>query len=157
MMTARDLLSPPNLMSLARIVLAPLILYLLYLDTPAATAMAGVTIIIAGITDGLDGYLARRMNKLHVLKNERTHQLMRVTEVKRILDPEEKVQLRPGFVARVEHGSTLAQLPGFRREVIVLPGENGSARILKVGEQVPVQIDAYYPGKDRFVVKVADL
>ena len=54
----------PNLLSLSRVVLAPVIWYLLWLDTTTATVLAGLTIIVAGVTDGLDGYLARRMNQV---------------------------------------------------------------------------------------------
>jgi cardiolipin synthase len=59
-----ELFQIPNLMSLARVFLAPLIWYFLWLDTNTATALAALTIIVAGITDGLDGYLARRMNRV---------------------------------------------------------------------------------------------
>jgi len=50
----------PNLLSLSRVPLGCAVGYCLHLDTPAATAAAGLLVIVTGITDGLDGYLARR-------------------------------------------------------------------------------------------------
>lgn len=63
-MNSRELLQLPNLVSLSRIVIAPVIGYFLWRDTPDATIVAALLVILAGITDGLDGYLARRMNRV---------------------------------------------------------------------------------------------
>ena len=60
-MDYRNLGRLPNLLSLSRVVLAPVIWYFLRLDTPGATATAAGLVILAGVTDGLDGYLARKM------------------------------------------------------------------------------------------------
>ncbi len=60
-MSFRELIQLPNLFSLSRVVLAPLIGYILWKDQPGATMVAALLIILAGVTDGLDGYLARRM------------------------------------------------------------------------------------------------
>jgi len=60
----KDLLQLPNLVSLLRIFLTPVIGYYLWLNDSRATLICVVLIVIAGITDGLDGYLARRMNKI---------------------------------------------------------------------------------------------
>lgn len=51
----------PNLLSLSRIAMTPVIGYFLWLDTPQATAVCVALLFVAGITDGLDGLLARRM------------------------------------------------------------------------------------------------
>lgn len=52
----------PNLLSLSRIGLAPLIGYFLSQDDPRSTVICLTLLLLAAATDGLDGYLARRMN-----------------------------------------------------------------------------------------------
>jgi CDP-diacylglycerol--glycerol-3-phosphate 3-phosphatidyltransferase len=61
---SREILELPNLLSLTRVGLAPVIGYYLWRDDPTSTVIAALLIIAAGITDGLDGYLARRMNRV---------------------------------------------------------------------------------------------
>ncbi len=63
-MPARELLEIPNLVSLSRIVLAPIIGYLLWLEGDHTPLLVVILMAVAGITDGLDGYLARRMGKV---------------------------------------------------------------------------------------------
>jgi cardiolipin synthase len=67
MSTVRELLLPPNLLSLSRVLLAPIAGYFLWRDTLTATIIAAVLLIVAGITDGLDGYLARRWHEVSKL------------------------------------------------------------------------------------------
>lgn len=52
----------PNLISLFRVLIAPVIGYYLYLDNLEATIIAVILMFIAGISDALDGYAARKMN-----------------------------------------------------------------------------------------------
>ena len=54
----------PNRVSFLRILLIPIILYLISVDTDQERYRfaASILFIIAGITDGLDGYLARKMS-----------------------------------------------------------------------------------------------
>jgi cardiolipin synthase (CMP-forming) len=52
----------PNLLSLSRILTAPVIAYFLWRMEFSAMWIALGLIILAAITDGLDGYVARRMN-----------------------------------------------------------------------------------------------
>ena len=61
-MNCRELLLPPNLLSLSRIAMTPVIGYFLWKDDPTSTLICVLILILAGITDGLDGFLARRMN-----------------------------------------------------------------------------------------------
>ena len=56
----REWLMLPNLLSLSRIPLGCAVGYCLYVDTPAATIVAALLTVTTGITDALDGYLARR-------------------------------------------------------------------------------------------------
>lgn len=58
----RDIWLPPNLVSLSRILITPLVgYYLAEDDAYSATVCVGL-LLAAALTDGLDGYLARRLN-----------------------------------------------------------------------------------------------
>ena len=63
-MTFRELFRPPNLLSLSRVVLAPLTGYFLWRPENWAVGAAIGLVIIVAITDGLDGYLARRSRQV---------------------------------------------------------------------------------------------
>lgn len=52
-----------NLMSLLRIILTPFIGYFLWVNNDQATLIIVVLLIIAGASDYLDGYLARKLNR----------------------------------------------------------------------------------------------
>jgi cardiolipin synthase len=58
------LTSLPNLLTLSRIGLIPVLLLLLYLNEPWARWTALVLFTLAGITDWLDGYLARNRGQV---------------------------------------------------------------------------------------------
>jgi cardiolipin synthase (CMP-forming) len=60
----RDLLEIPNLFSLLRILLTPIIGYFLWMGGNRGILISALLIIAAGITDFLDGFLARRLNKI---------------------------------------------------------------------------------------------
>lgn len=66
----KDALAPPNVVTIARLALVPVVIALL-LSGHRAAAVVVLALSVAG--DGLDGYLARRS--------------MRVTELGKILDP----------------------------------------------------------------------
>lgn len=59
-----DIFLLPNLMSLARVGLAPVIGYCLWRDNLAATLTACVLMLLAGLTDALDGWLARKRGQV---------------------------------------------------------------------------------------------
>jgi len=63
----RELFQPSNLMSLSRIPLGFLVVFYLWRGDPTSTVIAVLLLILAGITDGLDGYLARRSGKVTAL------------------------------------------------------------------------------------------
>lgn len=56
------MLNLPNLLSLLRVLLIPVLVILYFVPSPNATIWATIIFVLAGITDWLDGYLARRMN-----------------------------------------------------------------------------------------------
>lgn len=53
----------PNTLTLIRIVAIPLIVVVFYLPVPWARPAAGLLFALAGVTDWLDGYLARRLGQ----------------------------------------------------------------------------------------------
>lgn len=63
----KELLQLPNLLSLSRILLTPIIGYYLALGDKRSTIICVILLMVAGLTDGFDGYLARKMNKISKL------------------------------------------------------------------------------------------
>jgi CDP-diacylglycerol--glycerol-3-phosphate 3-phosphatidyltransferase/cardiolipin synthase len=57
----------PNLLTWLRIVLIPVVVGLFFLPYDWADVAAGLLFAAAGITDSLDGYIARRMNQVSPL------------------------------------------------------------------------------------------
>lgn len=62
-----DAVNLPNLLTMLRIVLIPVALWLIADGTPRACFWAGVVYTISAFTDFLDGWLARRMGLISVL------------------------------------------------------------------------------------------
>src|SRR5258708_40058071 len=62
-----DAFNVPNLLTMARIAVIPLVLMLLGRGSPKDCVWAALVYSAAAITDLLDGYLARRMNVVSVL------------------------------------------------------------------------------------------
>jgi CDP-diacylglycerol---glycerol-3-phosphate 3-phosphatidyltransferase len=62
-----DALNLPNLLTMGRIAMIPLVLWLLGSGRPKDCALAAIVYSLAAITDALDGYLARRMGIVSVL------------------------------------------------------------------------------------------
>lgn len=60
-MALPEILALPNLISLYRIAIVPVVWYFLSLDGNQSAAIATVLVLSAGVSDGLDGYLARLM------------------------------------------------------------------------------------------------
>ena len=56
-------LNVPNVVTASRVVMAAIIGYLLYLNEPATIGVAGILLIVAALTDTLDGIVARRLKK----------------------------------------------------------------------------------------------
>jgi len=52
-------LNAPNIISLSRIGMAPILIYLLMYTGPTASALAGAVFLVATLSDFVDGYLAR--------------------------------------------------------------------------------------------------
>ncbi|MDH3937247.1 MAG: CDP-alcohol phosphatidyltransferase family protein [candidate division Zixibacteria bacterium] len=56
--------SLPNLISLSRVAMIPLVGYYLSRDDTTSMLISALFVILAGVSDGLDGYLARRLGKI---------------------------------------------------------------------------------------------
>jgi len=63
----QDALNLPNLLTMGRVAIIPLVLWLLDQGTPKSCALAAMVYAAAAITDLLDGYLARKLNVVSVL------------------------------------------------------------------------------------------
>jgi cardiolipin synthase len=61
------LMSLPNLLTLSRILSIPLLVALIYIDTTLFRWLALGGFVLAGVTDYLDGYLARHRNEISPL------------------------------------------------------------------------------------------
>ena len=85
---ARDLLNPANLITVARIALAPVFLWALFVYYPAGELVSWYLVgafVLISATDGLDGAIARRRNI--------------VTKLGKILDPiADKVLIGGSFI-----------------------------------------------------------
>ena len=58
----RSLWTLPNRLSIVRILFIPVIVYLISTQEDKLIFLSAVLFIVAGITDGLDGYIARKMS-----------------------------------------------------------------------------------------------
>jgi len=56
-------LNVPNVVTASRVLMAAVIGYLLYLARPETIGVAGILLIVAALTDTLDGILARRLGQ----------------------------------------------------------------------------------------------
>lgn len=54
----------PNILTISRILVIPLIVLLFFFNSPFAILLCGILFIVAAVTDYFDGYLARTMNQL---------------------------------------------------------------------------------------------
>ncbi|MBX3128366.1 MAG: CDP-diacylglycerol--glycerol-3-phosphate 3-phosphatidyltransferase [Polyangiaceae bacterium] len=63
----QDVWNLPNMLTMGRVVIIPLVLWLLWRGSPQDCAWAAIAYGVAAITDLLDGYLARKMNVVSVL------------------------------------------------------------------------------------------
>ncbi len=62
-----DAINLPNLLTMLRVVLIPVVLWLLSYGTPVSNFWAAIVYIVCTLTDALDGWLARRQGLVSVL------------------------------------------------------------------------------------------
>ncbi len=63
----KEALTVPNLLTLGRIALIPVFLVFLCRDTPLASFIAACLFLLAGLTDVIDGFVARRWQLVTIL------------------------------------------------------------------------------------------
>lgn len=62
-----DAVNLPNLLTFLRILLIPVVIWLLLRETPVANFMAALVYVASAVTDALDGWLARRQGLVSLL------------------------------------------------------------------------------------------
>lgn len=63
----QDAINLPNLLTMLRVVMIPVVLWLVYDGRPQMNFWAAIVYALAAVTDALDGWLARRQNLISVL------------------------------------------------------------------------------------------
>jgi CDP-diacylglycerol--glycerol-3-phosphate 3-phosphatidyltransferase len=95
-----------NVLTMARIVMIPLVVVLFYLPYAWSNPAAAIVFILAAITDSLDGYLARRLGQ--------------TSKLGAFLDPvADKLMVAVALVLLVSHDPTKARLLWFDSRIIV--------------------------------------
>ncbi len=118
----------PNLLSLGRLVLVGLFVWLLFGDHERVAAV--IVLSVAGATDFVDGYVARRFNQVSTLG--------------KLLDPTaDRIVLATGVIAIAVYGAVPGWLAGvvIGREVLV------SAAVLALAALGAKRIDVLFVGK----------
>lgn len=126
----------PNLLTMGRIVLIPVVLWLMLQQTRAGNFWAAITYSVAAVTDAIDGYLARRMGLISVLG--------------KFLDPlADKLIVLAMLVLMVE----LGHVPAIA--VIIIAGRELSVTALRtIAISEGVVIEASRGGKDKTAVQM---
>lgn len=122
------MLNIPNILTSFRILLIPVFLLIYYLPGPEAHFWAAFVFAIAGITDALDGWVARRFNQF--------------TKFGAFLDPvADKVMVAASLVVIVEHYGTwwisIPALTIISRELVISALREWMAQI---GRQEQVKV-----------------
>jgi CDP-diacylglycerol---glycerol-3-phosphate 3-phosphatidyltransferase len=134
-----DALNLPNLLTMGRVVMIPIVLWLMAQDTKVGNFWATILYSLAAITDFVDGYLARKMGLTSVLGN--------------FLDPlADKLLVLAALVLMVE----LGHVPAWA--VIIIAGRELSITALRtIAISEGVVIAASRGGKDKTAVQMAAL
>jgi len=134
-----DALNLPNLLTMARVVMIPIVLWLMWLQTREANFWATILYSLAAVTDFVDGYLARRMGLTSVLG--------------KFLDPlADKLIVLATLVLMVE----LGHVPAW--PVIIITGRELSITALRtIAISEGVVIGASRGGKDKTAVQMVAL
>jgi CDP-diacylglycerol--glycerol-3-phosphate 3-phosphatidyltransferase len=134
-----DALNLPNLLTMGRVVMIPIVLWLMWRETRVANFWATILYSLAAITDFIDGYLARRMGLTSVLG--------------KFLDPlADKLLVLAALVMMVE----LGHVPAW--PVIIVTGRELSITALRtIAISEGVVIAASRGGKDKTAVQMVAL
>jgi CDP-diacylglycerol---glycerol-3-phosphate 3-phosphatidyltransferase len=130
-------LNLPNALTLARILLVPVLVVALTVETPGGSTIAAVVFAVAALTDGLDGYIARSRHS--------------VTTFGKVMDPvADKLMIAAALIALV----SLDRLEPWVAMVIIAREFAVSGLRIAAGQQ-GVVIPASMLGKAKTIVQVA--
>src|ERR671934_2688097 len=130
-------LNLPNALTLVRILLVPVLVVALTVETPGGSTIAAVVFALAALTDGLDGYIARQRHS--------------VTTFGKVMDPvADKLLIAAALVALV----SLDRLQPWVAMVIIAREFAVSGLRIAAGQQ-GVVIPASKLGKAKTIVQVA--
>src|SRR5438874_2492906 len=131
-------LNVPNLLTVVRMLLVPVLLVALLDKTPSGDLLAAIVFAVASVTDAIDGYLARSRNA--------------VTNFGKLMDPvADKLLIVAALVALV----SLGRLDAWVAMVIIAREFAVTALRVAVGTQQGVVIPASPWGKCKTAVQVA--
>ena len=125
-----------NKITLVRIALIPIFMLTVYLDLPQSDILAMVIFALASLTDGIDGYVARKYNQ--------------ITNLGKFMDPlADKLLVASAILIFVQRGdmSSASAMMIMAREFIVT-----SLRIVAVSENIIIAAGAW--GKAKTVVQI---
>jgi CDP-diacylglycerol--glycerol-3-phosphate 3-phosphatidyltransferase len=127
----------PNLLTLARILAVPVIVVALLGETPNGDALAAVVFALAAITDGLDGYIARRRQD--------------ITTFGKLMDPlADKLLIIAALVSLVSLGRLAAWVA-----MVIIAREFAVTVLRAVAAEQGVVISASWLGKLKTAFQVA--
>jgi CDP-diacylglycerol--glycerol-3-phosphate 3-phosphatidyltransferase len=130
-------LNLPNALTLARILLVPVLVVALTVETPGGSTIAAVVFALAAFTDGLDGYIARQRHS--------------VTTFGKVMDPvADKLMIAAALISLV----SLDRLQPWVAMVIIAREFAVSGLRIAAGQQ-GVVIPASQLGKAKTIVQVA--
>ena len=130
-------LNLPNALTLIRILLVPVLVVALTVETPGGSTIAAIVFVIAALTDGLDGYIARSRQS--------------VTTFGKVMDPvADKLMIAAALISLV----SLDRLAAWVAMVIIAREFAVSGLRIAAGQQ-GVVIPASGLGKVKTIVQVA--
>ena len=130
-------LNLPNALTLIRILLVPVLVVALTVETPGGSTIAAIVFVIAALTDGLDGYIARSRQS--------------VTTFGKVMDPvADKLMIAAALISLV----SLERLAAWVAMVIIAREFAVSGLRIAAGQQ-GVVIPASGLGKVKTIVQVA--
>jgi len=130
-------LNLPNVLTLVRIVAVPVVVAALLIEVPNGDLYAAVVFALAALTDGLDGYIARRRDT--------------VTTFGKLMDPlADKLLIVAALVSLVSLGRLQAWIA-----MVIIARELAVTGLRSIAAEQGVVISASWLGKLKTVLQVA--
>src|ERR687896_873127 len=130
-------LNLPNALTLVRILLVPVVVVALIVESPGGSVIAAVVFALAALTDGLDGYIARTQQS--------------VTNFGKVMDPvADKLMVAAALIALV----SLDRLEAWVA-MVVIAREFAVSGLRIVAAEKGVVIQASWLGKIKTIAQVA--